>query len=215
MANQLLFRILIISSFLFGIKSTSANPALDKNVQKSALLFMENIGQVTDQYSNTREDIDFRLKAGNGLNIFIGAGQIHYQWAKSNTSKKAKTFKIEQQNEEPDLVDPFQMYRMDVQLIGADPNAKIIKEEKQNFFERYYLPSVKNEGGKSYSYKRITYKNVYDHIDWVFYFNENGLMEHDFIVNPGGKVSDIKIQYTGASNLELTKNGQLSIVCII
>src|SRR4051794_13062479 len=51
--------------------------------KRKPLSFIENKGQVTDQNHNTRTDIQFRMRATNGLNIFIGNGAIHYQFCKS------------------------------------------------------------------------------------------------------------------------------------
>lgn len=50
---------------------------------KRPLAFTENKGQVTDQDGTSRSDIDFKLSAAPGLNLFIGKGQLHYQWVKA------------------------------------------------------------------------------------------------------------------------------------
>src|SRR5687768_16635893 len=46
-------------------------------------MFMENKGRVVDLNHKQRSDIDFTLTS-QGVNVFIGDGQIHYQWAKMN-----------------------------------------------------------------------------------------------------------------------------------
>src|ERR1044071_48743 len=48
----------------------------------TALIFVENKGQVVNQHQLSRRDIDATLSA-KGLNIFIGDGAIHYQWARA------------------------------------------------------------------------------------------------------------------------------------
>src|SRR4051812_48692611 len=52
----------------------------------NALSFIENKGQITDQYNKPRNDIDYKLDAG-GMIMFIGNGQIHYQWNQVDNSK--------------------------------------------------------------------------------------------------------------------------------
>ncbi len=42
--------------------------------------FIENRGQITDQNRKVRHDIQFKISAVRGLNIFIGNGAIHYQF---------------------------------------------------------------------------------------------------------------------------------------
>lgn len=145
--------------------------------------FIENIGQVTDQYNNARPDIVAKYAAGNGLNIFLSKAGLHYQFA-----------------------DKQELYRMDVKLIGANPNARISKEKPADFKEQYQLADIK---GVASSYKMIVYHDIYPNIDWVFYFNEQGKLEHDFVVKPGGKVSDIKLEYMGANRLKIDRNGNL------
>src|SRR4051812_47784278 len=54
------------------------------------LLFIENKGQVKDQDGNARPDIQYKLAATGGLNIFIGNAAIHYQFhrAESGSGKR-------------------------------------------------------------------------------------------------------------------------------
>ncbi len=150
--------------------------------------FIENQGQITDQNGRARSDIDFQL-SGKAMNIFVGAGQLHYQW-----SNKGEAINI---------------YRMDVVLQGANKHSQIIKDEKQTYFEQYHLPNCGPMGAIAHSYKRIVYKDVYPKIDWVLYVNSNKV-EYDFIVHPGGKVSDIRIEYKGATELKINTDRSLT-----
>jgi len=59
------------------------------------------------------------------------------------------------------------------------------------------------------AYELIVYHDSYPNIDWVFYFNEQGKLEHDFVVKPGAKASDIKLEYMGANSLKIDRNGDL------
>lgn len=145
--------------------------------------FIENIGQVKDQYQNKRTDIIAKHTAGGGLNIFLSESGIQYQWAKDN-----------------------ELYRMDVKLMGANSHPRISKERVAGFREQYQLADIK---GTAYSYNRITYHDIYPGIDWTFYFNPDGKLEHDFIIRPGGNVTDIKLQYAGADHVKLDRSGNL------
>lgn len=65
-----------------------------ENVQSNdigSVFFMKNNGQVTDRFRQQRDDIDFKLSASKGLNIFIGNGAIHYQWSKATNIPSAPT----------------------------------------------------------------------------------------------------------------------------
>jgi hypothetical protein len=98
-------------------------------------------------------------------------------------------------------------YRLDVVLVGANKDAQLLKEEQQVYYENYYLPSVGENGATAHSYNRVVYKNVYPYIDWVLY-SKNNQLKYDFVVRPGGRVSDIQLRYEGATGLEL-KDGAL------
>src|SRR5579872_3804655 len=79
-------RIIILLQFLCPFLTTAKD--LVSFTKTSKLCFIENKGQVKDQYGNPRNDIQFKIPAANGLNIFIGKGQLHYQWSKSITKQK-------------------------------------------------------------------------------------------------------------------------------
>ena len=46
---------------------------------EQAHFFIENKGQIKDQYGKPRKDIDYVLQGNTGMQIFIGAGHIAYQ----------------------------------------------------------------------------------------------------------------------------------------
>lgn len=154
------------------------------DVASASFAFTENNGQVVDQFYHSRNDIRFRL-ANGGMNVFIGNGQLHYQWNRELTGGNTD------------------IYRLDVVLEGANAHAAAITEQPQPGYDRYYLPQCPN-GAIAYSYKKITYKNIYPNIDWVLYTTGDHL-KYDFIVHEGGNPSDIKLTYNGTTSLLLDK----------
>lgn len=174
---------------------------------RKALSMIENKGQVTDQNGHVRQDIDFKI-AGAGLNVFLGKGSLHYQWIK-DIQVHSKDNGIHHQAASPA---PIELYRMDVQLVGANPDAILTKEEPAAYSEHDYVPSIGQDGVVAHAYQRVTYHDIYPNIDWVFYFKAGGQLEHDFIVRPGGKVSDIKIEYQGATGLNINADGSLTAI---
>jgi len=183
----------------------------------SSLFFIENKGQITDQNGSARNDIQFRLAATNGLNIFIGDGAIHYQFNKCDNPQSSKyarkrfpDAKSHAENYGAEGADGTMdtMYRMDVELVGANKNARVIAEGKQNYYENYYTAPIGVKGVTANAYKRIVYKDIYPNIDWVLYMEDKKL-KHEFVIHEGGKVSDIKLKYGGATGLAPDKDGNL------
>lgn len=169
----------IKSLIVFTLLLISGFPLI--GISKTA--FVENIGQITDQHNKPRPDVIAKYAGGNGLNLFLSHTGIHYQFSTST-----------------------QLYRVDVKLIGANATPKVSYDLPTGSREIYHLASVK---GSAHGYERITYHNIYPQIDWVFYVNADDKVEHDFIIHPGGRVSDIKLQYKGTDQIYLDKKGNL------
>ncbi len=174
-------------------KSVSAHVAetLKKDVPKD-LYFIENIGQITDIDGYCRPDIDYKLES-DGVSLMVGDGAIRYHWKKYDADNLDWTF-----------------YRLDVKLIGA--RASMAVPSEQNIYtERHFLPAVGGDGLVAHSWKKVTYPGVYPNIDWVIYI-KGDKVEYDFVVHPGGKVSDIRIQYDGVDQIKINKDGSLTAI---
>lgn len=108
--------------------------AFNYNLQNaSGAIFIENKGQITDQYCNVRRDIDFKMKSGNAI-LFIGDGSLHYQFYKTEDKPDLPKSKYDITKS----VD-IEGYRMDVALIGANKNAEILLLERAAYFETITL----------------------------------------------------------------------------
>lgn len=171
--------------------SVHAKSEIVKSQKNNSLYFIENKGQIKDQYGEQRPEIDFKLKS-NGLGIFIGSGHMHYQWTK-NKNTAADDVMIES-------------YRLDIELVGANTNIQPITLQASGYFENYYLSNL--DGVQAYAYSKVVYKNIYNNIDWVLYVQDGGL-KYDFIVHPGGNANDIKIKYNGATSVKKEDAGDV------
>lgn len=169
-----------------------------------ASCFIENRGQVRDQYGRHRDDIGFKLEAG-GLYVFVGNnGQLHYQFNKqSATSAPVLT------GTKRKPAASFSTYRMDVRLLGANQHPQVEVNGKQAGYSRYYtqadLAGIVVDG-----YERILYKEVYPGIDWEIYVKEQKL-KYNFIVHEQGNVADIRLKFDGANRMHLDHEGGLIV----
>ncbi len=200
---------LLIVIFLFlSVVVTAKEGLTSQPAGADALRIIENKGQITDQYGNKRNDIDFSVQTGNGLVIFIGAGTLHYQFSRS-TSPAGKPETIHSGSKREQREDSFSMYRMDVLLRGSNAAAKAGTDNQLPYYEHYETAKCRNTTAHAFS--QITYRNIYPNIDWVLYVAA-GQLKHEFIVRPGAKVSDIAIAYDGAQQLKINSDGGLSAV---
>jgi PKD repeat protein len=191
---------LLTASFLFAQSN--------KNIS-SNIYFLENKGQVLNSNGSANTNVLFTTQK-QGVKMALTKTGITYQWQKNiglpAANGKGTPF-------EPKVATPnaqVQTYRMDVELIGANPNALIEKHNPAPDFVNYY--TVNNPNGISHvqHYQKVVYKNIYNGIDWVWYFNSNGI-KYDFVVHPGADYKQIRLKVVGATKLALLENGGLAL----
>lgn len=185
-------------------ESKNIIPSATSFGKKNNTLFIENRGQVTDQNNIPRTDIQFKVEGAGGLSIFIGDGAIRYQFSRLAPGAEPPIF----DKFAPTAPAPmeFDMYRMDVTLLGADKHAQMVPEGRAVYCENHIGNSI---SATAHSYSKVTYKDVYPHIDWVLYGSGDRL-KHEFVVHKGGNVADIKLQYGGATALQINPDGSLT-----
>ncbi|PSK93171.1 SBBP repeat-containing protein [Taibaiella chishuiensis] len=186
--------------------------------------FRENNGQITAPDGSPRTDIDFSLQAP-GMSLMIGDGQMHYQFSRLEGHKGLDSLRqlrrqvTAKQEQAPRTADgkPIQrvpnvvFHRLDVELVGANRQARVVREEERAETYRYYTKDKKEPQQRTVkAFGKIIYKDIYPHIDWVLYTSGTDF-KYDFVVHPGGKVSDIRLQYKGADSLALRANGDLDV----
>ncbi len=206
-----LFSILLIANCGWSRSDGSSRSITGTSVPapQPFICFLENKGQVTDQYRNTRKDIDFSITTP-GVNVFVGKGALHYQWIRpAEDFARSISERFSQKQTQRTVPPRYDAFRLDVQLLHANEHALLVKELPLSYYDRYYLPQCP-EGVQINAYQKMTYKNIYPNIDWVIYIKEEEI-EYDFVVHPGGNVDDIQIRYNGADHLEIGEDGRLQI----
>lgn len=97
-----------------------------------------------------------------------------------------------------------------VNFIGANPKMQMVSEKPLLTYNNYFIGNDPSKWAANCKiYQAITIKNIYPNVD-VRYYSDKGYMKYDLIVNPGGRVSDIALKYTGADELKI-KNKELVI----
>ncbi|MGA2298888.1 MAG: SBBP repeat-containing protein, partial [FCB group bacterium] len=98
-----------------------------------------------------------------------------------------------------------------MEFIGQDDKFIYDPKYKQ---ESYYNYFIGNDSSKWSSfvplYKEIVVKNIYNGIDWHYYFDNNRL-RFDIIVNTGADISQIKLLCTGQDEMSINNDGELSL----
>lgn len=93
-----------------------------------------------------------------------------------------------------------------LKLLNSNYPKTIIPQNKSKDYNNYYIGNDKSKWtSEAYSYGEISYKEIYNNIDWLVYSKE-GNIKHDFIIHKGGKVEDISLTYEGIDKISLHKN---------
>ncbi len=170
--------------------------------------FMQNRGQVVDTDGKLRSDILFTT-GSNGVSLFVGPTQLSYVFLERVQPMPAPDESVSR-IEEARPENPASLYRMDMQLLGANPSPRLTMSDPIDGVTHFYLPSSPNGIISVRSYRTLTFENVYHNIDLVYSLTDAGL-KYDFVVRPGGRVSDIRFHYNGALNVAVTPAGELHV----
>lgn len=178
--------------------------------------FYENKGQIINQNGKPNPEVKYLLNSP-GLNVQIRSNGFSYDVYEIETKdlKKKKSDNnpiLDQQKNLPKKEFKYKYHRIDIDFVDSKSNPKILAEEKSEDYENYYnIPDKKEGVSFVHRYKKITYKNLYNNIDLVFFKPEDSTkpVEYNFLVHPGGKISDIKMRFKGAKTK--LKDGKLSM----
>ena len=175
--------------------------------------FIENKGQLLDEYGNKLSDIKYYGHQG-GVNLYCRPGKLSFVFTKVESEDGnlneaignclSSPLKIKKEKPKPSKISKS---RADLVLIGANMNAQMVASAKQGYYENHRVSRDANDGFYTVnSYNTITYKNVYPNIDLVLYAYGDGI-KYEFEVNTGGRVADIQMQWYGLAKMNITASG--------
>jgi len=174
--------------------------------QKQNVLFIENKGQIGDQFNMPRPDILF---GGND-------GKLAFHLKKNGISYQQ--YRVEEWYESPDkdrllprTAALTSIYRLDVEWLNCNKSCSIEKLVPVDGLNNYYSEVCPDGVIGVKSYKQLLYKNIYNGIDLKWY-SQKGILKYDFIVSPGADYKDIIMNVSGADKIFINENNELEIV---
>jgi len=169
--------------------------------------FEPNYGQVQDFEGRPVKDIIFSTKA-LGLHLFFKKDGVSYVIC-SKTNGELNSFEgfdlKDRLNKEDSS--PLNYARVDLELVGGNiDKSKIVFEDELPGYVNYYLPSCPEGITNLKSYRVVRVKDVYPGIDWVFRYDADGNLHHEFVVKPEGNPDEIKLKVKWA-DVKLSDDG--------
>lgn len=205
---------LIISLLFFGpsilsgkesLKTSSEGLTLSSIMPNIPLYFIPNEGQFKEEalyYAKAQNYTIWLTK--NGL-VFDSVINLR---VKTKSSKHPET---EYNNNEPSESKKIKRNVSRLLFIGANNNPEVTAFD-QTKHRVNYLTGMDKTGWKTDipTSGAVLYRELYPHIDLKIYGTEKKL-EYDFIVKPGGNISDINLEYTDVKNSRIGQKGSLEI----
>lgn len=97
-----------------------------------------------------------------------------------------------------------------VSFEGANANPTLSALDRYSDYENYFVGNDPSQWASGvYSYKVVKYRGLYNGIDLKMYTHEKNI-KYDFIVAPGSSPEQIRMKYSGANKIYLSK-GALKI----
>ncbi|TVR80504.1 MAG: hypothetical protein EA412_04640 [Chitinophagaceae bacterium] len=168
--------------------------------------FIENSGQVMNKKLELQPQVAFSYGTNNAA-LFFEKDRVVYNFG------QLEDFDFTEYEGQQDKIDSLipllqtTMHRIDLRFLNANKNVEIIGEGKNSHYKNFYLNKQLIEGVNTFN--QIRYKNVYDHIDIVFYQLESGI-KYDIILHKGANIEDVQLNYEGAKGISL-RDGKVYI----
>jgi len=207
-------RILPSSTFAFLVTALLCGPAYlfaaNKPVtspinQKNNSGFIENKGQIVDLKYKPNPAVLYLLNTP-GFNVqlrALGWSYDVYQVESSDTLPFA--FRHSPfTNSEQRKANSYLIHRIDINLVGANPECQLIPSDPLPEYFNYFTSSAPPEGIKNVKqFSKITYKNIYPEIDLEFFTSEEHGYKYNFVIHPGASINDIRFKIDGPDDISL------------
>ena len=196
-------KILLSFTLLFFISSIFAE---EFNKKYSEYRFIENKGQIVDFDGNVRNEFLYYSKSEN-LDIYFRKEGITYIFKKGDKSPDISNFsKEEQEKIIKDFLNKKTLYyRLDVDFVNPSESIELLGEEKSESYLNFYYAHCPQGVLNVKSINKIIYKNVYQGVNFVFYFKDNQF-KYDIILDNQSDINNIKLNFNGAKNAKLINN---------
>ena len=198
-------RTLIFSlNFILLCVFSNANDFIDK--EEVEYRFTENKGQLVDFDQNVRDEFVFYSISEN-LDIYFREKGITYIFKKGD--KIPNSIGLSKEDEikvmKAFLDKQTLYYRMDIDFVNPKINMALRGDNNSEYYLNFYYPQCPDGIHNVKAFEKIIYSNVYDGIDFEFYFKDNQF-KYDVILNANADINDIKIKFNGVKNISLSNN---------
>jgi hypothetical protein len=180
--------------------------------------FLENRGQVVNTRGESQPDILYTVDAHNAT-LYFFQNRISYVFRRLDGDPITDRCQHDAGHDDAGHNHRMTVHRVDMELVGArtvspvslaEGHRNVEAQEKSEYFANFYLAHCPDGITGVSSYRQLVYRDIYPHIDMILHAEEAGV-KCDFIVRPGGRVSDIRMKYVGADESLIAGDGGLRV----
>jgi hypothetical protein len=176
--------------------------------------FLQNKGQVGDEFGSSRPDVKYVIEKGN-FKLLLKTNSFSYELSHIDY-KLTETAMVDYKGlpkfarYKPDL--KVISHRVDIEFLNSNPFPAIEEYGASEDYFNYYTHLTPDEGAEEVrTFQRVRYIDIYPRIDVEFKSTSTGI-KYDIIVKPGGKLKEIRMKYSGADDIQLLPNGRIKIL---
>jgi hypothetical protein len=197
----------VLMLLLSGASHPDVAPTIAKSYGKLPLAFEPNRGQADNQ-------VQF-LAHGHGYNLFLCSREAVLVLHKASTgdpvTEKAPLLRATTTAAQVPKSRRAEEVVLSMRLVGAVTKPEVFSQDLLPGRTHYYIG---NNPARWHTdipqFAKVYYHNVYPGIDLVYYGNRR-LLEHDFIVAPGGDPQQIVLAFRGEQKLTVDGRGDLVV----
>jgi hypothetical protein len=199
-------------------KSTGIAPASSSQAQAAStgrssrdgygrppLTFEANEGQ-------TESEVNF-LTHADGATIFLTATETVFVRAVSTAGESGPASPLKSFDKQAlaKASAPPQLSVLRMQIENANPQPTIAALDRQEGIVNYLIGNDASQWHTNIpTYARVKIAGVYPGVDMIYY-GSGGLLEYDFVIQPGTDTSQLSLKFDGADGLQIDPNGDLVI----
>lgn len=175
---------------------------MSESLSANQLVFIQNQGQVSDQYKNPRKDVLYSGSMNNTV-FHLKNNGISYQFMKPDFNQNMSN-RIPKDGHPGTYKIP--VYRLDINWLNTNKHTQV------NALNPVESPSgfPNHKGSDVHAFAELYYSEVYAGID-LHYYESEGTLKYDFEVKPLADYHQIIFELEGAEEIKLQPDGSVLI----
>ena len=184
------------------ISAAISNETPNSKTDNLPVYFEENRGQFN-------EKVRFYTRGTNDYSLFLTATDAVYVLS-SQESRVESRESVDSSNRKSKIKNQ-KSTAVYMTLAGANPNADFAGMEMLEHKTNYFKGAESDWRTNISNFRQVRANSIYEGIDMVWYGKPQGGVQYDFVIAPNANPNQIEWEIKGASDVELTAEGDLLI----